>query len=737
MPVLFSGSRAVPQDFLTVHSIGADVSHQASYVGDTQEPANYKVGGHRLYGMVHPSEALTSRGGAFNWSHYDKVIGKIRSAGTPLKLTYVNFNWPFQTAGYDGGAWTMSLPDDRAEWERFVLALFTRYPEIGVMEVANEVFAPNVGGFWRGSVADLTTFSNWCLDMRAKILATTGRSIEVWAPSIPGFYGNHTPYLNWLGGFARRMEFDAVPAHFYFATWRTINQPAGNGNGWVCPLELRAGLNSIGMSSIPIADNEHGFGGGIDPDTLYNTAVYEATVMGYRNLALFSTSQIAQDEAYIGAPAVNANFRGALESAAAAVNGRVITQVVDNGSGRFSITYATSQTQVDPVTIIPGTTTSATPVQVTLTTPTAGATIRYTLDWSAPSATNGVTYSAPFTVNATTKVKAIAIKSGMTDSVVREATITIAAAQQAASPTATPAAGAYGSAQTVTLATSTAGASIRYTTDGSTPTDSLGTLYTGPFAVSSSMTVRAVAYGAGMTTSAVSSTAYTINIVSQQVAHPVISPVGGTFTAPLSVSITTTTPGATILYTLGNGSSDPAINGAVYPGSLSLQASASPQVLRAVAVKIGMITSGETAYTFTVNAPASTDVPALVAAEVSGQLNTRLPGAIDAALTAQLTSRLPSAVDAEVSRQLSEHLPGMVSTEVASQLGQAGQVTQASLATAVNAEVSRQLGEHLPGMVHAEVAQQLAADLSDTVISILHNTPLHGQLTLPLVVSAG
>ena len=45
MGIVFQGMRAVPQDFLTVHSIGADVSHQASYVGDAQEPANYRVGG--------------------------------------------------------------------------------------------------------------------------------------------------------------------------------------------------------------------------------------------------------------------------------------------------------------------------------------------------------------------------------------------------------------------------------------------------------------------------------------------------------------------------------------------------------------------------------------------------------------------------------------------------------------------------------------------------------------------
>ena len=41
---------------------------------------------------------------------------------------------------------------------------------------------------------------------------------------------------------------------------------------------------------------------------------------------------------------------------------------------------------------------------------------------------------------------------------------------QCATPTFTPAAGTYSSAQSVTISTTTGGATIRYTTDGSTPT---------------------------------------------------------------------------------------------------------------------------------------------------------------------------------------------------------------------------------------------------------------------------
>ena len=42
---------------------------------------------------------------------------------------------------------------------------------------------------------------------------------------------------------------------------------------------------------------------------------------------------------------------------------------------------------------------------------------------------------------------------------------------QCATPTFSPAAGTYSSAQTVTISTTTGGATIRYTTDGTTPSE--------------------------------------------------------------------------------------------------------------------------------------------------------------------------------------------------------------------------------------------------------------------------
>ena len=75
-------------------------------------------------------------------------------------------------------------------------------------------------------------------------------------------------------------------------------------------------------------------------------------------------------------------------------------------------------------------------------------------------------------------------------------------------PTISPEGGSYTEPQEVTLACATEGAVIYYTLDGSDPTSS-STVYTGPFTVSTTTTVKAMAAVEGMTDSEIASATFT------------------------------------------------------------------------------------------------------------------------------------------------------------------------------------------------------------------------------------
>src|SRR6266581_2925877 len=115
-----------------------------------------------------------------------------------------------------------------------------------------------------------------------------------------------------------------------------------------------------------------------------------------------------------------------------------------------------------------------------------------------------------------------------------------------ATPTFSPGGGTYTGSVTVSISDATSGATIYYTTDGSTPTTS-SAVYSGALTFTQTTTLKAIAAASGMTNSGVASATYTIQ--QQQVATPTFSPGGGTYTGSVTVSISDATSGATIYYT--------------------------------------------------------------------------------------------------------------------------------------------------------------------------------------------
>jgi Chitobiase/beta-hexosaminidase C-terminal domain len=90
------------------------------------------------------------------------------------------------------------------------------------------------------------------------------------------------------------------------------------------------------------------------------------------------------------------------------------------------------------------------------------------------------------------------------------ATGEVTSAAAVIAPAITPNGGSFASSVTVTLRTSTAGASIYYTTDGTNPMQS-STTYTAPFALTTTALVKAQAFKSGMTPSSQVSAWFTGN----------------------------------------------------------------------------------------------------------------------------------------------------------------------------------------------------------------------------------
>jgi hypothetical protein len=252
---------------------------------------------------------------------------------------------------------------------------------------------------------------------------------------------------------------------------------------------------------------------------------------------------------------------------------------------------------------------------MTLSTATNGASIAYTMDGSTPTEsggtiTHGSLYTIPLTINATTTLQAIAFASGNTDSPVTSATYTINSLPTVAAPVFSPAGGTYTSVQPVMITSATNGATIRYTTNGSTPSPTVGMLfYPGSLTIGATTTLNAIAYEAGYNPSAVTSASYTINLPTPAAA-PVFSPGGGTYTSVQSVTISTTSSGASIAYTT-DGTTPTEVggnitHGSLYTGAISMNTTI---VLQAIAFGGGHTDSPMTSATYIINLPPPAAAP--------------------------------------------------------------------------------------------------------------------------------
>ena len=152
--------------------------------------------------------------------------------------------------------------------------------------------------------------------------------------------------------------------------------------------------------------------------------------------------------------------------------------------------------------------------------------------------------------------------------------------------------GSYTGAQSVTISDATGGAAIYYTTNGAAPTTN-STLYSGAISVSTSETLEAIGAEAGYSSSAVASAAFAIQAVA-----PSFSPAAGTYTTIQTVTISTTTPSATIYYTTDGNT--PTTNSTVYSSAIAVSTT---ETLSAITAATGDTASAVGSALYTINLP--------------------------------------------------------------------------------------------------------------------------------------
>jgi Chitobiase/beta-hexosaminidase C-terminal domain len=211
-------------------------------------------------------------------------------------------------------------------------------------------------------------------------------------------------------------------------------------------------------------------------------------------------------------------YSGAISVSASETLNAITVATGFSNSGEGTASFVINLPQAATPTFNPpaGTYGPAQSVRISTTTTTGSPTIYYTTDGSLPSyPITGTTklYSGAITVSTSETLKAITAATGLLNSAVGSASYTINNLPSAATPTFTVAAGTYTSVQTVMIQSTTSGAAIYYTTDGSDPaTSSTAIEYSAAISVSVSETVKAVAEATNYNNSAVGSAAYIINL---------------------------------------------------------------------------------------------------------------------------------------------------------------------------------------------------------------------------------
>src|SRR5439155_9130651 len=136
-------------------------------------------------------------------------------------------------------------------------------------------------------------------------------------------------------------------------------------------------------------------------------------------------------------------------------------------------------------------------------------TFRYSTDGNELTTASPTLSGNTITMNHSVILKIQGIRSGWVDSDVTRGNYYINLGT-VATPTLSPAAGTYTTEKLVTISTTTSGATIRYTVDGTEPTFA-SKVFAGPIAAYNTTEIRAKAFKSDMTLSATATGLYVID----------------------------------------------------------------------------------------------------------------------------------------------------------------------------------------------------------------------------------
>jgi len=505
--------------------------------------------------------ALVVGGGSSAWADYTKVM--------ECDMTTKSYGTSSYNSSTTYGDWTIvNGANNNKGWTYFKMG-----GKSSTLSSANPCYIYSTAA--AGSRVDKVT-----VHIPSGSLSKSGMSVKSWGVYVYSDKAMNTQVDYVAGGTITNSEgtFDFTPSegkvwsagYYYKVSWNLVNTTTTN--GVVCVDKI-----TLYQNPAPLAPTFDPAEGDFSDDfTLHLACATEGSSIYY---TIDGTTPTSNSTLYNDATGISISAGANVTVKAIAVKAGVSSEV-------SSATY-TYKNIANPLFTVPSGSTVLYGESVSISCATDGADIYYTTNGDTPTSAS-TKYTTPIVLNEGVTIKAIAINGGDESEVV-SATYSV----KATAPTFSVDEGTYNTTQSVSLGTTTDGATIYYTIDGSEPTSS-STVYSTAIDVTAITTIKAIAIKAGLTDSEVASATYTLKVLA-----PTFSIPEGDYDEEQNVELSCATDDAKIYYTF---SGTPSSSSTLYSGAITIS---DIKTVRAIAIKDGWENSDMSTAEYRVVIPAS------------------------------------------------------------------------------------------------------------------------------------